>query len=166
MRRLELLDTSIVVELLAVPFESDRRDETLAGLSERVDAGIQLQLPVAAVLEAGNHVGRINHGGARRECAERFSDLVEQTLERQMPWTFTPVEWDEDLLRELIEPSGARPQPLRDSLASQDLEMGDLLVLAEFQRLRANLDRRVVDIDVWTYDENLRATADLIRSTG
>lgn len=42
--------------------------------------------------------------------------------------------------------------------------MGDLLIVSEFRRVRANLDARVVAVDVWTYDGNLRAVIDSLRS--
>jgi hypothetical protein len=163
-RRLELLDTSIVVELLRVPFEHARYDETVETLEHRRERGVRFQLPVAAVVEAGAHVGRINSGHHRRACAERLERMLLSTLSRQLPWTFTSLEWDEELLRELAQPTYDRVQPLREYLASQQLEMGDALIVSEFRRLRDNLDRRAVDVDVWTYDSGLRAVVDYLRS--
>jgi hypothetical protein len=79
------------------------------------------------------------------------------------PWSFAPLDWDEPLLSELVAPTDTRAPALVDSLTRQFLEMGDLLIVAEFRRLRSNLDRRVVDVDVWTYDGELRAVIDHLR---
>jgi len=136
MRQVQLLDTSIIVELLEVPGESSRHVETVTELDRRSESPIELQMPVASLVEAGGHVGRIVGGYQRRECASRLKAMVLGTLERVAPWSFT----------------------------RQFLEMGDLLIVAEFRRLRANLDRRVVDVDVWTYDGNLRAVIDDLKS--
>jgi hypothetical protein len=163
-RRLELLDTSIVVELLRVPFAHARYDETVETLEKRRGRGVRFQLPVASIVEAGAHVGRIGNGHHRRTCAARLERMLLNTLERQLPWTFTSLEWDEELLRELAQPSSDRVQPLREYLALQQLEMGDALIVSEFRGLRENLDRRVVDVDVWTYDAGLRAVVDHLRS--
>lgn len=146
-----------------MPFESDRHDETVERLEGRGGAGVQFQLPVASVVETGAHVGRIVNGHHRRECAERLDRLVGNTLDRSLPWTFTSLQWDEDLLRELIAPTHDRLRPLHEHLATQHLEMGDLLIVAEFRRVRRNLDKRVVDVDVWTYDAALRGVINDLR---
>jgi len=157
-----LLDTSVVLELLRVPFESDRYEEAVNGLEARQAAGTQLQLPAAAILETGAHIFRIANGHHRRECAARFHRMIKSTIGRELPWTFTLLQWDEALLEELAESSDDRLQAMHLYLAKQQLEMGDLLILTEFRRIRANLDRRVVDVDVWTYDNDLRSTVDVI----
>jgi hypothetical protein len=51
------------------------------------------------------------------------------------------------------------------ALQAQYLEMGDLLIMAEYLRIRANLDSAVVDVDVGTYDSNLRAAIDDLRNS-
>lgn len=79
-RRLELLDTSILVELLEVPFESDNVQDVTAQFEARLTGGIQLHLPVASVVESGDHIGRIDDGHDRRRCAERFDSMLRKTL--------------------------------------------------------------------------------------
>ena len=164
MRRLELLDTSVVVELLQVPGFADRHEETVAAFTERANAGTELQMPVAALVEAGGHVGRIDNGHHRRQCATLLSRFVEHTIARSAPWSFAAMEWDEELLRQLVNPGDGPVTPLVDSLATKHLEMGDLLIVAEFKRVRGNLDPDVVDVDVWTYDGELRAVVEALRA--
>jgi hypothetical protein len=90
--------------------------------------------------------------------------MMRATLEGTAPWSFATLEWDADFLRELIEPSDSRAPSLVDSLTANYVEMGDLLVIDEFRRLRENLDRGVIDVDIWTYDGTLRAAVDAIRA--
>jgi hypothetical protein len=163
MRRVELLDTSIVVELLEIPGESARRDATVTELDRRAGESVELQMPIASVVEAGGHVCRIVDGHQRRECAGRLAAMVRSTLDRVAPWSFTSLDWDETLLSELVAPTDPRAPALVDSFTRQFLEMGDLLIVAEFRRLRDNLDLAFVDVDVWTYDGNLRAVIDDLR---
>lgn len=73
------------------------------------------------------------------------------------------MNWDEDFLRRLLDPP-VEHHRLVPSLSSRHLEMGDLLILNEFRRLRTNLDASVVDVDIWTADSALRAETDAIRS--
>ena len=70
-RRVELIDTSVLLELLRVPFESDRADEAEAGLQARTAARVDLRLPLAAIIETGGHIGKIKsqYSGAAAVCS-------------------------------------------------------------------------------------------------
>ena len=164
-RRVELLDTSILLEILDVPQEADEHEEVLKELDGKAVRGVTLLVSITAVVEAGDHVGNIKDGAARRSCALRLSKLIAATLDPQRPWKFEPVSWDEPLLRALVEPIFPEVVPtLVESLSQKYLQMGDLLIVGEFERLRRNLDPSVVDVDVWTKDANLRGAIDGLRS--
>lgn len=163
-RRIELLDTSVLLELLRVPFESDRHEDVVPLFDERVAAGVELRLPAASLVEAGGHVARIKEGDARRSCAERLARVIEQTLDRAAPWSFEPLDWDADFLRALLVSASSGAPLMVEAFSQKLLEMGDLLILAEFRSLRSNLDSRVVDVDVWTLDGRLASAVDLERA--
>jgi hypothetical protein len=165
LRRVDLVDATVLLELLSVPGKPDHHAEILAELEERVNRGdIELRIPLATLVETGNHVSKIQQGGARRTCAERLERVVNKTLGGEVPWSFAPVSWDPELLRELVTPSDENAPQLVDSLARDYLQMGDLMILNEFRRLRASLDRRVADVDVWTLDQSLRAAVDALKA--
>jgi hypothetical protein len=108
MRQLQLLDTSVVVELLQVPGEGSRYASTVAEFDKRSIPPIELQMPVATIVEAGAHVGRIVDGYERRSCAGRFMTMVQNTVTRVAPWSFTPLDWDVAFLGELSPDLAAR----------------------------------------------------------
>ncbi|MBI2710303.1 MAG: hypothetical protein HYX34_11500 [Actinobacteria bacterium] len=162
-RRVELIDTSVLLELLDVPFCNDRRDEVIAEFEDRIRRGINFQMPAAALVEAGGHVSRISDGSARRRCATHLAELIGATVAGKAPWTFTRLSWDDDFLDRLLAPSDDLPLALVESLAQRHLEMGDLVIVAEWQRLRENLDPQVVEIDVWTLDNSLSAVIKHLR---
>ncbi|RML46901.1 hypothetical protein ALQ95_03492 [Pseudomonas syringae pv. ribicola] len=68
-----LIDTSIFVEILNVPVKAQQHIETLHQLEQRILAGESLFLPMATILETGNHIGQNGDGRARRKCAEHLS---------------------------------------------------------------------------------------------
>jgi hypothetical protein len=159
-RRIELLDTSILVTLLRVPGESDNVDDVEADFEARRRAGVQFHLPVGALVEAAKHVEWIHDGNARRSCAERFHLMIERTLNRETPWTLNEVEW-EALLAGVVAHDAAAD--FVESMATKYLEAGDLLILSELVQLRRNLERGHVHVDVWTLDGALRATVDALQ---
>ena len=165
-RRVELLDTSVLVELLGLPFMSDHKEEVEAEFIQRTERGTELLLPLATIVETGQHVERVADGHQRRQCAHRFARLLQATVDREAPWSFSPTIWGPDLVAELIELREGAVPALANSLARQELEMGDLLILAEFRSLRSNLDPRARDVDVWTRDSRLRTAVDALREGG
>lgn len=160
-RRVELLDTSILVELLRVPGEYDHVDQIEQDFVLKQEGGVKFQIPAGTLIESGAHISRIDNGHQRRECAKRFHEVIWQTHAGETPWTFTELAWDDNFIYELLNPAKEH-QNITDSLATQNLEMGDLVILAEFRRLRSRLDLSVVDLDVWTQDTALRAAVDEI----
>jgi hypothetical protein len=163
-RYLELIDTSVLCELLKVPNKSDGHEVALSELQEKSEGPTELHLPIAGLVEAGNHISKIENGHFRRECALRLARMIEATLARTVPWSFTPLQWDAQFIRELVAPSDEACPSLGESLATSYLEMGDLIVVGEFRRLRDSLDRKVIDVNVWTHDASLRAVIDSIRA--
>ena len=70
-RRLELLDTSVLLEILEVPYESDRSVEVIEEFQAKCDAGVELQIPMATILETGSHIRTIKvpkEPEARKKC--------------------------------------------------------------------------------------------------
>lgn len=158
-RQIQLLDTTILLNLLGVPFESDEAEETAAEFEQRQAAGVQFHLPIGALVEAAKHVERISDGNQRRQCAQRLRALIQSTLDREAPWTITEVAW-EPLLQGIVATDA--PVDLVESITTEYLEAGDLLILSELMQLRRNLALGHVELDVWTYDGNLRAAVDAL----
>lgn len=160
-RRLELVDTSVLVELLQVPGEYDNLAQIVQEFNEKQTNGVSLQLPAATIVESGAHIIRIKDGRIRRECAQRFENVLRATWAREAPWTFTDLVWDRNFVGELLDPP-VDYQYLNQSLSTKALEMGDLVILAEFRRIRATVDPSYVEVAIWTQDGKLAAAAEAL----
>jgi len=86
-----LIDTSIFLEILNVPHKASQSELILQELKEKIEAGESLFLPMATILETGNHIAKDKKvdGNQRRTCAEKFVNQVTQALEGKSP--FTPI---------------------------------------------------------------------------
>lgn len=164
MRRVELLDTSVMLNILGIPGKAGQKVEVEAEFERRRMLGTEFILPIAAVVEVGVHIERLNDGYERRTSAQRLAEVIRRSLDRDVPWSFDASVWSEELLRRLIEPAGELPRGLVESLATGHLQMGDLLIVGEFLRRRENVDRKYVDVDVWTFDRKLEAVVEQIRA--
>lgn len=56
MANIVLVDTSILLNILGVPHMSDQRVEVKEQLEDYIRRGDHLFLPIATVLETGNHI--------------------------------------------------------------------------------------------------------------
>ena len=60
-----LVDTSILLNILNVPGKNERQDEVFAAFEEKVEAGETFFLPLATIIETGNHIGHLPVGNER-----------------------------------------------------------------------------------------------------
>ncbi len=157
-RRVELIDTSVLIDLLDLPNEAHDHAGRVAEADRKRDRGVQFMLPVASVIECGQHIQRVINGHSRRTCAVKFEHVLQQTAEGVAPWTLTPLEWNSEFLNSLLEQRPPFPASLVEGLAQSIHEMGDLTIIAELRRVRANLN--YVTVDVWTLDQGLRTAVD------
>jgi hypothetical protein len=85
-----LVDTSVFCELLEVPKMCSDHKSYLEMFKSRIADGERFLLPMAALLETGNHIGQNGDGRHRRKAAERFVLLVTQAIAGDTPFTATP----------------------------------------------------------------------------
>ena len=86
-----IIDTSVLLNILDVPGRNQDRDTVIAAFEARIRAGSRFQVPIAVIVETGNHIARISSGDSRKRYAEEFCAMVEQALAGKAPWVVTPI---------------------------------------------------------------------------
>ena len=141
-----LMDTSVFCNVIDVPGFNQDRDSVLTELEDLIRNRNTLLLPMAAVLETGNHIAQITGGGGvRRTVALRFADSVSKAIDGALPWTPTPF-WDVEQLRIWV---SQFPES-----AMRGVGMGDLSIIKEWERQCILFSRRRVTI--WSLDGDLQ----------
>lgn len=140
-----LVDTSIFMEVLDVPNKADQHAAILEQLTERIDREQdELFLPMATILETGNHIGQNGDGRQRRACAQRFVKQVALALKGRSPFkpiSFLEAEALQAWLAEFPDHSG------------RGSGLGDLSIIHDWYRLcEQNPQRRVM---IWSLDRHL-----------
>jgi hypothetical protein len=113
-------------------------------LADKIGNKESLFLPMATVLETGNHIAQNGDGNLRRQCAERFVKQVNLAIDGESP--FTPINFLEanDLRKWLAE---------FPDWAMQGQGLGDLSIKHDWERLcEQNQARRVY---IWSLDQHL-----------
>lgn len=145
MRAICLMDTTVFVEFLEVPTMSSQSDEIVTETRQKVELGEKLFLPMATILETGNHISQNGDGRQRRQCAERFLRQVALAIDGKSP--FTPINFlaAEDMRNWLSEFPDA---------AMQGRGLGDLSIIHDWERQKhLHHGRRVY---IWSLDDHLQ----------
>ncbi|MFB5762947.1 hypothetical protein [Paenibacillus medicaginis] len=84
-----IIDTSILCNIINIPFRNQNHREVIEELTAlQQDKQKTLILPLAAIIETGNHIAHIADGNLRRERAQRMAELIKRTVNDEAPWTY------------------------------------------------------------------------------
>jgi len=144
MSSLVLIDTSVLLNMLNVPGRNQNVAKVESALAQLIEDGDNLFIPMAAIIETGNHIAHVSGGCLRRQAAERFTTQVRQALNNEAPWKPINFPNSTDVLVWLSE--------FPDS-AMRKVGMGDLSIRKEWERLCEQYP--MSHVRVWTLDGDL-----------
>lgn len=144
MSTIVVVDTSVLLNILDVPGRNESQDEVLDELGRLIEAGDHLFIPMAAIVEVGNHIAQLGNGALRRAAAERFIAEVRKALADEAPWK--PINFPSN--QAVLSWLDAFPDA-----AMQGLGMGDLSIKKEWEDLCAKY--RLSRVRVWALDHDL-----------
>ena len=146
MKSIVLVDTSILLNVLRVPSKSSDRDAVMTELEEHIRADSQLLLPMATVVETGNHIGQIGQSGAeRRRCAVELAAVVRDAVTTQVPWVLVPLPDQDDLVALL--------DRFPDD-ATRGVGLGDVSIVDAWHRTCERFQGS--QVTVWSLDTHLQ----------
>ena len=140
-----LIDTCIMCNILKVSGMHQRFNDVMQQLRNYINEGYTLLLPVATIIETGNHVAQNGDGTQRRETAQHFVKVVNDAIEDKAPWTISKTLFDVDIMTEYL-------IDFPDS-AMRGMGFGDLSIIKEYDNLCSLHSARCIFI--WSLDEHL-----------
>ncbi|HEY3365763.1 MAG TPA: hypothetical protein VGK74_11970 [Symbiobacteriaceae bacterium] len=148
MRWAHFIDTSIMDNLLNLPGKNERHQDARDELTRLVKRKDTLILPVATVIETGNHIAQLRvaqfTGDQRYQLAQKFAEFLRATAKGQAPWEFGPP-FDAAMLEQIAD--------LLPKMAAKQIGGGDTSIRAAFDRYVATTPN--VSVRVWSYDSDL-----------
>lgn len=160
MARVVFLDTSVLLNVLNVPRKNGERAMVLPRFRDLVKAGAVLIIPMAAVIEVGNHIAQLP-GDSRHARATVFEDFLRKSVEGTPPWVVAGTSWDETFLRDLVEGHAVRPGVV--ALCVQSIGTGDGSILLEVERYKQRSDMPSAQpIELWSLDTGLSSHGEML----
>jgi predicted nucleic acid-binding protein len=144
MSAIVIVDTSVLLNIFDVPDLNQRKEEVLDCLEKLIDNEDHLFIPMAAIVEVGNHIAHVKNGALRRAAAQRFVKEVRSALANAAPWKPVNFPSNEEVLSWL----DAFPES-----ATKGVGMGDLSIKQEWESCCRQYS--MSHVWVWTLDRDL-----------
>lgn len=142
------IDTSVMVNLLEVPGLCSDVQEIKKEWRKVVEAEEVLILPVATIIETGNHIAHIPDGNVRRKTAEKFGEYLRKTAEGEAPWQLYGVELDKEGLLYLAD--------YITENATYEVGVGDVSIIYAYEQYKDKVPG-IGRIMIWSTDKHLQA---------
>ncbi len=145
MGTVHFIDTSVLVELLNIPGMNERYTEAKEEFELLWENGDEFVLPVAVLVETGNHIAHISDGNRRREIAEKFVHIVMKAIEMKDRWNTMP-KLSTDILKAIL-------TQFPDS-AMAGTGFGDISIVEQFNDYWQNR-QPIGKMRIWSFDRHL-----------
>jgi hypothetical protein len=149
-----LIDTSIFLNIVNVPNRNQDRESVLNDFKTYAESGCNFLLPMATIMETGNHIAQNGDGGIRRQTAQNFVKEVKASLRGDAPWRFTNFPTKEDILEWIDQfPDLAGKNKTPDKL--EGTSFGDLSIIEEFHQACKKFS--MSEVFIWSLDSDLQS---------
>jgi hypothetical protein len=148
-----LIDTCVFTNILNVPRRNQDRDSVLQDYETYAEAGCIFILPMATILETGNHIAQNGDGTIRRETAIRFVEEVTAAFKGKAPWRPSQFPNTAEILLWLNRfPDLAGQNKAPDK--QEGTSFGDLSIIEEFHK--SCKIHSMSEVFIWSLDSDLK----------
>lgn len=149
-----IIDTSIFLNILNVPSRNNDRNRVIKDFETYIQSEATFILPMATILETGNHIAQNGDGSIRRQIAAKFCDEVRKAIQGDAPYQISNFPEKEEVLEWLTEfpdLAGRNKTPERHEGTS----FGDLSIIKEYQQARQTFS--MSEVWIWSLDSDLES---------
>jgi hypothetical protein len=149
-----LIDTSIFLEILNVPNYNQHRASVLEDFQTYAQSGCTFLLPMATILETGNHIAQNGDGTMRRTTALRFVKEVKEAFTGVAPWRTTTFPNTTEIMLwidQFPDLAGKNKAPEKQEGTS----FGDLSIIQEFNKSCKLFP--MSEVFIWSLDRDLQS---------
>ena len=144
---IRFIDTSVMMNLLEVPGRCADSQMIKEEFRQVLDNKEVLILPIATIIETGNHIAHINNGNSRRTIASKFGEFLRKTAEGKAPWQLYGIELDKEGLLYLADNIVEN--------AMQQVGVGDMSIIHAYEQYKSYIPG-IGRIMIWSTDRHLQ----------
>lgn len=145
---IRILDTSVLLNILNIPNRNANHEEVFKEFKDLAESKNEaLILPLASIIETGNHIAHISDGNIRREKAELFATYIKKTSNGEAPWEYFGKELDKDDLSIMADEFPGN--------AMRETGIGDMSIIRAYEKCK-QLVPSIGRIMIWSLDGHLQ----------
>lgn len=149
-----LIDTSVFLNILNVPRCNEDRESVMQNFQEYIELGCTFLLPMATILETGNHIAQNGDGTIRRKTAIYFVEQVKAAFNGEAPWRPTAFLDTKEILSWIDQfPDLAGKNKAPDK--QEGTSFGDLNIIQEFHKSCQRCP--MSEVFIWSLDRDLQS---------
>jgi hypothetical protein len=153
MSEIVLLDTSVYLNVLDVPSFNQDREAVLTNFKLRIEVQDSFLLPMATILETGNHIADLRDGGARYKYAMKLVKDVTSAVNGDLPYRPTYFPEKEEFLLWLTKFPDYAKKNKAECQTREGVSLTDLAIIKEWERTRAR--HSMSRVLIWSLDRDL-----------
>lgn len=149
-----IIDTSVFLNLLNVPNRNQYKHQVVRDFETYSDNGATFILPMATIIETGNHIAQNGDGGTRRKTAERFCKAVIGAFNGDAPYKPSDFPNKAEILTWIDRFPNLAGQNKTPQKTTEGTSFGDLSIIEEFNKA-VELTHRMTEVFIWSLDADL-----------
>jgi hypothetical protein len=148
-----IIDTSVFVNLLDVPGRNQDKDSVIKTFEEYIELGAIFILPMATIIETGNHIAQNGNGAVRRSTAQRFCTAIKAAFSSEPPYRLSEFPQTKEVLNWIDHFPDLAGQNKSVQRAGEGTSFGDLSIIEEYNKCVSRFS--MTEVFVWSFDEDL-----------
>ena len=141
------IDTSVMANMLKIPGRCNDAESVQEEFKQVLEAKEVLILPIATIIETGNHIAHIADSNARRSIAGKFGEYLRKTAEGEAPWQLYGIEIDKEGLLYLADHI--------EENKKKKIGIGDMSIIHAYDQYRETVPG-IGRIMIWSTDTHLQ----------
>lgn len=148
-----IIDTSVFLNLLNVPGRNQDKTSVSQAFLDFAELEVTFILPMATIIETGNHIAQNGNGSIRRQTAIRFCDAARGAFEGKAPYQMSEFPNTTEILEWLDRFPAAAGQNKSPTKTSEGTSFGDLSIIAEYEKCVSRFP--MTEVFIWSLDSDL-----------
>jgi len=148
-----IIDTCVFLNLLNVLNRNEDKEKVIEDYKIFVEQGATFILPMATIIETGNHIAQNGDGGTRRKTAQRFCKVVRAAFQGEAPYKPSEFPSTQEVLTWLDNFPNLAGQNKSSKKTNEGTSFGDLSIIEEYKKCVARFP--MSEVFIWSLDSDL-----------
>lgn len=148
-----IIDTSVFLNILSVPGKCQDKEEVIKAFEDYIALGASFILPMATIIETGNHIAQNGNGNTRRKVASQFCEHISKVLNDEAPYKISNFP-NNDEMKQWLNQFPDLAMRNKSPTKQEGTSFGDLTIIQEFEKQKKLF--RAYEIWIWSLDDDLK----------